>query len=229
MLQRMQRAWSRAEAEAIYDAGREVCVQVHKNIAARVQQLEERLSVWRLQRVRTPVPVPGRRRWIRRRAGAAAGGGARRAKELMRREGEQRKAGGQPGHRGTGRVLRPEDQIDEIVDHFPDGVVGAVVSSPPAAASEAAVRSPPGRGVAADQRDVDRAPHASVAVSALSRTAGAPLPPRIGVWVGAAVQAALVTLTARHRVSRRGICELARDLFGITLSTGAVDAICQRA
>ena len=38
-----------------------------------------------------------------------------------------------------------------------------------------------------------------------------------------------MTLTARHRISRRGICELARDLFGVTLSTGAVDAICQRA
>ena len=38
-----------------------------------------------------------------------------------------------------------------------------------------------------------------------------------------------MTLTARHRVSRRGISELARDLFGVTLSTGSVDAICQRA
>jgi hypothetical protein len=43
------------------------------------------------------------------------------------------------------------------------------------------------------------------------------------------LQAAIVTLTARHRISRRGICELARDLFGASLSTGAVDAICQRA
>src|SRR5207248_10977568 len=46
---------------------------------------------------------------------------------------------------------------------------------------------------------------------------------------GLRLQAAVVTLTARHRVSRRGICELASDLFGVTLSTGAVDAICQRA
>ena len=38
-----------------------------------------------------------------------------------------------------------------------------------------------------------------------------------------------MTLTARHRVSRRGIVELAGDLFGVTLSTGSVDAICQRA
>ena len=37
---------------------------------------------------------------------------------------------------------------------------------------------------------------------------------------GPRLQAAFVTLTARHRVSRRGIVELARDLFGVTLSTG---------
>ena len=46
---------------------------------------------------------------------------------------------------------------------------------------------------------------------------------------GPRLQAAVVTLTARHRISRRGISELARDLFGVTLCTGAVDAICQRA
>jgi transposase len=45
---------------------------------------------------------------------------------------------------------------------------------------------------------------------------------------GPRLQAAIVTLTAAYRVSRRGIVELARDLFGVTLSTGAVDAICQR-
>ena len=38
-----------------------------------------------------------------------------------------------------------------------------------------------------------------------------------------------MTLTARHQISRRGIAEFARDLFGVTLSVGAVDAICQRA
>ena len=42
-------------------------------------------------------------------------------------------------------------------------------------------------------------------------------------------EAALVTLAARNRVSRRGMIELARDLFGVTVSTGTVDAICQRA
>jgi transposase len=56
------------------------------------------------------------------------------------------------------------------------------------------------------------------------------LPDGIGACMfGPRFQAAIVTLTARHRVSRRGITELARDLFGVTLSTGSVDAICQRA
>ena len=50
-----------------------------------------------------------------------------------------------------------------------------------------------------------------------------------GSVFGPRLQAAVVTLTARHRVSRRGISELARDLFGARLSTGSVDAICQRA
>jgi hypothetical protein len=48
----------------------------------------------------------------------------------------------------------------------------------------------------------------------------------LSVW--AELQAAVVTLTARHRISRRGITELAHDLFGVTLSTGSADAICQR-
>ena len=115
----------RAEAEAIYDAGREVCVQFILDLAARVQQLEERLS--RLEAAarqdsrtssRPPSSDPPKTR-AQRRAEARA-----KAKELMRREGEQRQAGGQPGHRGTGRVLRPEDQIDEIVDHYPDACGG---------------------------------------------------------------------------------------------------------
>jgi transposase len=50
-----------------------------------------------------------------------------------------------------------------------------------------------------------------------------------GSAFGPNVQAALVTLTARNRISRRGMIELGRDLFGVSLSTGTVDAICQRA
>jgi transposase len=43
------------------------------------------------------------------------------------------------------------------------------------------------------------------------------------------LRAAIVTLTARNRISRRGIAELTGELFGARLSTGSVDAICQHA
>ena len=38
-----------------------------------------------------------------------------------------------------------------------------------------------------------------------------------------------MTLAVRNRVSRRDTTELARELFGVELSTGSVDAIVQRA
>jgi len=46
---------------------------------------------------------------------------------------------------------------------------------------------------------------------------------------GPSLQAAIALLSVRHRVSRRGVCELADELFGCHLSIGSVDAICQRA
>ena len=64
--------------------------------------------------------------------------------------------------------------------------------------------------------------------SCRSRTSARLPDPNVGWAFGPRLQAAIVTLTAGYRVSRRGICELARDLFGVELSTGAVDAICQR-
>jgi transposase len=44
---------------------------------------------------------------------------------------------------------------------------------------------------------------------------------------GPRLQAAVVTLTVRNRVSRRDTTELARALFGVELSTGTVDALVQ--
>ena len=222
----------RAEEEAIYDAGREVCVEFILELAARVERHEERLA--RLEAharqdsrtsSRPPSSDPPKTR-AERRAEARA-----KARELMRREGEQRKAGGQSGHRGAGRELEPEDRIDEIVDHYPDGCCGCGRQF-----DEEQCR-PAGRF---GRRQIAELPPISVIWTehrthqlrcrhCRARTS-ARLPEQISCSVfGPRLQAAIVTLTARHRISRRGICELARDLFGVTLSTGAVDAICQRA
>jgi transposase len=114
----------RAEVEAVYDAGREVCVRFILELAARVEQHDDRLRRLEGQArqdsrtsSRPPSMDPPKSRAQRGRKRA------QRAKELMR-DGERREAGGQPGHRGAGRELKPEDQVDEIVDHYPDACGG---------------------------------------------------------------------------------------------------------
>ena len=222
----------RAEAEAIYDAGREVCVEFILELAAGVELVEERLARLEARACqdsrtssRPPSSDPPKTR-VQRRAEARA-----RAKELMRSEGEGRKAGGQPGHPGAGRELRPEDQIDQIVDHYPDACGGCGHEF---TAEEQRPRRRFGRHQVAELPPIsvtwtEHRTHRLRCRHCLARTS-ARVPEQIGVCAfGPRLQAAVVTLTARHRISRRGIAELARDLFGVTLSTGAVDAICQRA
>jgi transposase len=222
----------RAEAEAIYDAGREVCVEFILDLAGRVQQLEERLT--RLEAAarqdsrtssKPPSSDPPKSR-AQRRAEARA-----KAKELMRREGEQRRAGGQPGHRGAGRELRPEDQIDGIVDHYPESCGGCGHQF---TAEERRPRRRFGRHQVCELppisvRWTEHRSHQLRCPDCRARTS-ARLPAEFGACAfGPRFQAAVVTLTARHRISRRGITELAGDLFGARLSTGSVEAICQRA
>jgi transposase len=219
----------RAEAEAIYDSGRETCVAFILDLAARVEQHEDRLR--RLEEQarrdsrtssRPPSSDPPKTRQ-QRRAEARA-----KAKELLRGE---RKAGGQPGHRGAGRELKPEDQVDEIVDHYPEACRGCGREF---SEDERHPGSRFGRHQIADLPPigvllVEHRTHRLHCPGCGTRTTGQ-LPAGIGASAfGANLQAALVTLTARNRVSRRGMIELARDLFGVTVSTGTVDAICQRA
>jgi transposase len=221
----------RAEAEAIYDSGREACVQFILDLAARVREMDERLSRLEAQTrqdsrtsSKPPSMDPPKSR-AQRRAEARA-----KAKELMR-GGERRAAGGQPGHRGAGRELKPEDQVDEIVDHYPDACGGCgreftdrQCRPKRRFGRHQIVELPPISVITVEHRT-----HQLRCRGCLARTS-AQLPEEIDASpFGARLQAAIVTLTARHRVSRRGIVELARDLFGVTLSTGAVDAICQRA
>ena len=112
----------RAEAEAIYELGRDRCVEVILELAASVErltaqtrQLEERvrrLEEQTRQSSRTgskpPSEDPPKTRQ-QRRAEARA-----KAKELLARDAKKRSAGGQSGHEGAGRSLAPASQTDLI-------------------------------------------------------------------------------------------------------------------
>jgi transposase len=196
----------RAEAEAIYDSGRESCVRFILDLASRVEQHEDRLR--RLEEQarqdsrtssKPPSMDPPKTR-AQRRAQARA-----KAKELMRGEGEARRPGGQSGHQGAGRELRPEDQVDEIVDHYPDACGRCRRRFAPEQ------RRPEGRF---GRHQIWELPPISVIVTehrthqlrcryCRARTS-ARVPKLIAASAfGPRLQAAMVTLTARHRVSPR--------------------------
>lgn len=222
----------RSEAEAVYDSGREACVQFILDLAGRVEQFEERLR--RLEAVarqdsrtssRPPSLDPPKTRQ-QRRAEARA-----KAKELLAGRGDQkREAGAQLGHRGVGRVHAPEEQVDQIVCHYPHACRGC------GREFLAAEQRPAGRFGAHQVVDlppisvitVEHRTHRLRCPQCGKRTTGK-LPAGVGGTFGPRLQAALVTLSARNRVSRRGASELAGELFGVRVSTGSVDAICQHA
>jgi hypothetical protein len=224
----------RFEAEAVYDAGREACVEFLLELSSRyereVGQLRERVVRLEEQARKSsrnssqpPSSDPPKTRQ-QRRAEARA-----KAKELLKGEGK-RVAGGQPGHRGSGRKLLPEDQIDEIVDHYPESCGGCGHEF---VGEERSPSRRPGRHQVAELPPItviytEHRTHRLRCPDCNQKTT-ATLPEEVsGSAFGPRLQAMVVTMTARNRISRRDMSELAGELFALGLSPGTVDAICQR-
>ena len=195
-----------------------------ERLEERVRALEEQTRASSRTSSKPPSSDPPKTR-AQRRAEARE-----KAKAWAKGEGE-RQAGGQAGHRGSGRKLAPEEQVDEIVDHYPESCRGCGYRF------SAEERQPSRRFGRRQQAEL---PPITVIVSEhrthrlrcpdCGRHTAATLPGGLASSAfGPRVQAAVVTLTARNRVSRREMSELAWELFGLGLSVGAVDAICQRA
>jgi transposase len=228
----------RSEAEAVYDSGRDRCVgfilelacgferlsAANARLEERVRRLEEQSRADSRTSSAPPSADPPKTRQ-QRRAEARA-----KAKELLAR-GAARKAGGQPGHEGSGRKLLGEDQMREIIDHYPVACVGCGHEF---TGGEKVPCGHPGRHQVAELPPIavvyiEHRTHRLRCPDCRSQSR-AVLPPEVGGSAfGPRLQAAVVSLTARNRVSRRDMSELARELFGLGLSVGSIDAICQRA
>ena len=139
-----------------------------------------------------------------------------------------RKAGGQPGHEGHAREPVPPEQVDETVDVYPDrcGVCGAELQA-----------EVPGEDAHAHQ--VTDLPEATARVTEYRlwrkqcpRCGGrtrAKRPSHVPEDAfGPRLKAVVTALTAKYRVSRREMVDVLRDLFGVEMSVGAVQAICER-
>jgi transposase len=213
----------RVEAEAIVDGDRETAilfllrlgelVEANGRLEARVGELERRLNRSSRNSSLPPSQDPPS-------APPRPGG-----------KGSGRRRGGQPGHEGRHRRLLPPAQVDEVVEHWPErcgscahvfGLPERVDAGEPTRYQVAEL--PPTSVVVTEHRL-----HGVCCPGCEARTL-AELP--VGVprsAFGPRLQAAVVTLAVRNRVSRRDTTELVRELFGVELSTGSVDAIIQRA
>jgi transposase len=216
----------RAEAEAIYDQGREVVVAVLLRMDAQIQRLEERVGRQderiaqlerRLNRSSRNSSTPP--------SSDAPSGTPERGKDPSGRG-----RGGQPGHRGRGRDLLPACAVDEVVEYWP-------------------ARCDCGHVFCEQDHDSDGEPAVhqveelpELTVRVVEHRARRVCCPRCGARArarlpreltasvfGPRLQAALVALSVRNRVSRRDVVELGEELFGARLSTGSVDAILTRA
>jgi transposase len=220
----------RVEAEAVLDGDRETAiglllrldalvaanerlVEANERLDARVAELERRLNRSSRNSSLPPSQDPPS------------------APPRPRGKGSGRKRGGQDGHEGRHRRLVPADQVDEFVDHWPERCRSCARVF---AAPERVDAVEPWRHQVAELppiavRVTEHRLHGVCCPRCSSQTR-AELPnggPRFAF--GPRLQAAVATLAIRNRVSRRDLVELARELFGVELATGTVDAIVQRA
>ena len=215
----------RAEAEAIYDAGREVVVEVLLRMDARIRALTERVARQdeRISQLE--------RRLARNSRNSSQPPSQDRPKSPPRPKGRSgRRQGGQPGHEGHGRDLLPTWAAEEVVVHWPSSCgCGHVFAE--------GERVPVGDPV---RHQVEELPEiATVVVEHQCHRLRCPecgarqratLPAGVaGSAFGPRLQAAIVTLSVRNRVSRRDVVELCEQLFRARISTGTVDAILARA
>ena len=210
----------RQEAEAVYEAGRERCVDFILALEARYERLEARVEKLEAQLRRSsrnsslppsqdpPLGPP--------RAQKAPGGRGR---------------GGQPGHEGTHRRLLPLAQVDEVEEHWPKRCArcahafGARERVDAAPAQRHQVAELPPIAVRVTEHRLHRLRCPACAAETRAR-----LPSGVPQSAfGPRLEAAVATLAVRNRVSRRDTVELIGELFGCRLASGTVDAILERA
>ncbi len=219
----------RAEAEAIYDAGREACVEV----LLRLARLEGRVGELEAENAALRERLGELERRLKRNSQNSSLPPSQdppAAPPQPHRARSGRRPGGQTGREGKHRPLLPPERVDELVEHWPERCPGCGHAF---AEGERIDAAPPRR------HQVAELPPIAVTVSEhrlhrlacpdCGRETRAELPAGVprGAF-GPRLQAAVAALSVRNRISRRDIATLCADLFGCPTSVGAVDAICQR-
>jgi transposase len=215
----------RAEAEAIYDSGRETVVAVLLRMDEQIQQLSKQVA-------KQGEEIAELKRRLNRNSHNSSVPPSQDppgAPERKRPDPSGRSQGAQPGHRGKGRKLLSAEAVDRMVDHWPARCgCGRSFAEGDEEAGEPA------------RHQVTELPEIAVEVTehhlhrrlcpGCGKATRAELPPGVPAGAfGPRLEAAVATLAIRNRVSRRDAVELVGELFGARLASGTVDAILARA
>jgi transposase len=222
----------RAEAEAIYEQGREVVVRVLLELSAQNERLTAQVEALTARVARQEERIAQLERKSKRSSRNSSqppsqdppGAPPRRGKDPSARQ-----PGGQPGHEGKGRPLLPAWAVDEFVDHWPSACgCGHVFADRELVADGEPARHqveelPPIHVVVTEHRcQRVRCPDCG------ARPRGQ-LPAGVGTSAfGPRYHAAIAVLSVRNRISRRDVVELCEQLFGSRISSGTIDAILAR-
>ena len=220
----------REEAEAIYDAGREAVVeallapaQVEEltrmidALRERVEELERQLSRNSRNSSMPPSADPPMTRQQRRALARQM------AKESLREQGAQ------PGHEGRTREMASPERVDERFEHLPHSCSGCGHDFN---GGEERLGDP------LVHQEWELAPISPVVFEhrlhrlrcpGCGKAALAELPAGVSVSAfGPRLEAHVATLAGVYRLSRRQVADVVREVFGIPISTGAVDKTIMR-
>jgi transposase len=222
----------RAEAEGIYEQGKQVVVEVLLALSAQNERLTAQVEALTTRVARQEERIAQLERKTKRSSRDSSqppsqdppGNSPRRDKDPS-----GRKQGAQPGHEGKGRPLLPAWAVDEFVDHWPSACgCGHVFGEGELVAAGEPARHqveelPPVQVIVTEHRcQRVRCPDCG----AQSR---GELPAGVAQSAfGARYQAAVAVLSTRNRISRRDVVELCEQLFGSRISSGTIDAILAR-
>jgi transposase len=216
----------RAEAEAIYDQGREVVVAALLRMDEQIGRLEARVA----RQDERIAQLERRLNRSSRNSSAPPSSDAPRTPPKRGKDSSGRGRGAQPGHEGRGRDLLPACAVDDVIEHWPERCgCGHVFCEqeldPDGEPALHQVEELPVLTVRVIEHRAQR-----LRCPCCGGRARAQLPRELTASsFGPRLQAALVALSVRNRISRCDVVELGEELFGARLSTGSVDAILTRA
>jgi len=188
-------------------------------LIARVEELEREANRTSRNSSNPPSSDPPKTRAERRREAR---------EKLKRMSKQQRKAGGQPGHEGKHRALVPEDRIDRHTVHLPEGCsCGHSFDGSEDEVDDPVVHQqwelPPVCPLVF-QYDLVR-----LRCPCCGKPRLADLPAGAS-WSAFAprLEAHIAMLAGVYRLSRRQVRDVIVEMFGVPISTGAVDAVIMR-